>query len=83
MDWDTGKATQRVNACIRHMHREHSAYSNPTCALRALFASHTFHFCFDLCRGEEMSARTPNEHSGDNPSVLTKQPTLTQCMRVK
>ena len=27
-----------------------------------------------------MSARTPNEHSVDNPNVLTKQPTRTQCM---
>ena len=25
VDWGTGKATQRVNARIRHMHREHSA----------------------------------------------------------
>ena len=29
-----------------------------------------------------MSTRTPNEHSVDNPNVLTKQPTRTQCMRV-
>ena len=43
-NWGTGKATQRVNASIGHMHREHSPYSNPTCALRAPFASHTFHF---------------------------------------
>ena len=50
MNWGTGKASQRVNASIRHMHCEHSAYSNPTCALRAPFASHTFHSCFDLCR---------------------------------
>ena len=49
----TWKATQLVNASIRHMHREHRAYSNPTCALRAPFESHTFHSCFDLCRGEE------------------------------
>ena len=83
VDWGTGKATHRVNASIRHMHREHSAYSNPTCALRAPFASPTFHFCFDLCRAKERSTRTPNEHSGDNPNVLTKQPTRTQCMRVK
>ena len=33
VNWGTGKATQRVNASIRHVHREHSAYSNPTCAL--------------------------------------------------
>ena len=83
MDWDTGRATQRVNASIRHMHHEHSAYSNPTCVLRAPFASHTFHFCFDLCRAKERSTRTPNEHRGDNPNILMKQPTRTQCMRVK
>ena len=38
----TGKAPQRVNALIRHMHRQHSAYSNPTCAQRAPFICHTF-----------------------------------------
>ena len=68
---------------MRHMHREHSAYSNPTCALRAPFASHTFHSCFDLCRAKERSTRTPNEHIVDNPNILTKQPTRTQCMPVK
>ena len=83
MTWGTGKATQRVNASIRHMHRGHSAYSNPTCALRAPFASHTFHSCFDPCRAKERSTRTPSKHSGDNPNVLMKQPTRTQCMRVK
>ena len=83
VNWGTGKAPQRVNASIRHMHREHSAYTNPTCALRALFASHSFHSCFDLCRAKKRNTRTPNEHSVDNPNVLTKQPTRTQCMRVK
>ena len=83
MDWDTGKETQRVNASIRHMHRNHSAYSNPRCALRAPFASHTFHFCFDPCRAKERSVRTPNKHSGDYPNILSKQPKRTQCMRVK
>ena len=29
----TGKAPDCVNAQIRHMHSEHSAYSNPTCAV--------------------------------------------------
>ena len=66
-----------------HMHREHSAYSNPTSALRAPFASYTFHLCFDLRRAKEVSAQTPNEHSGDNPNLLMKQQTRTQCMRVK
>ena len=83
VNWGTGKPPQRVNASIRHMHREHSEYSNPTCALRASFASHIFHSCFDLCRARERSTRTPNEHSVDNPNVLTKQPTRTQYMRVK
>ena len=73
--WGTGKAPQRLNASIRHMHRGHSAYSNPTCALRAPFALHTFHSCFDLCRASEGNTRTPDEHSVDNPNVLTKQPT--------
>ena len=82
VNWGTGKAPQRVNASIRHMHREHSAYSNPTCALRAPIASHTFHSCFELCRARERSTRTPSEHSVDNPNVLMKQPTRTQCMRV-
>ena len=49
VNWGTGKAPQRVSASIRHIHREHSAYSNPTCALRAPFASHTLHSFFDLC----------------------------------
>ena len=83
VNWGMGKGPQRVNALIRHMHREHSAYSNPTCALRALFASHTFPSCFDLCKAGERRIRTPNEHSVDNPNVLTKQPTRAQCMRVK
>ena len=79
----TGKAPRRVNTSIRHMHREHSAYSNPTCALCARFTSHTFHSCFDVCRAKERSTRTPSKHSVGNPNVLTKQPTRTQCMRVK
>ena len=83
VNWGTGKAPQCVNASIRHMHRKHSAYSNPTCALRAPFTSHTSHSCFDLCRAKGKSTLTRNEHSVDNPNVLTKQPTGTQCMRVK
>ena len=59
------------------MHAKHSAYSNLTCALCAPLASHTFHLCFDLCGAKEVSAQSPNEHSGDNPNVLTKQPTRT------
>ena len=64
------------------MHREHGALSNPTCALCAPFVSHTFHLSFDLCKAKEVNARTPNESNDDNPSVLTKQPPQTQCMRV-
>ena len=82
MGLGTGKATQRVNAYIGQMHGEHSAYTNPTCALRAPIFSHTFHFSFDLCRAKEVNTRTPNEHNGDSPSILTKQPPRTQCMRV-
>ena len=83
VDQGKGKVTQRVNAGIRHTHRKHSAYSNPTCTLCAPFGSHTFHLWFDLCRAKEVSTQTPSEHSGDTPNVLTKQPTRTQCMRVK
>ena len=36
------------------MHREHGAHSNPTCTLGALFALHTFHLSFDLCRAKDM-----------------------------
>ena len=81
-DWDTGKAPQRVNVQIRHMHRKHSAYTNPTCVLRAPFVTHTSHFRFDLFRPREVNAQTPNERNGDNPSVLAKLPTRTQYMRV-
>ena len=77
------EAWQRMYVGIRHMHREHFIFSNPTCALRAPFVEHTFHFCFDLCRARERSTRTLNEHSVENPNVLTKQQTRTQCMRVR
>ena len=53
------------------MHREHSASFKPNRALRAPFISHTFHYCFDLCRAREANAQTPNKRNGDNPSVLT------------
>ena len=33
----TGKVPQRLDAEIRHMRREHSAHSNPSCALRTPF----------------------------------------------
>ena len=62
------------------MHREHSTYSNPTCALRAPFASHTFHSCFHLCRAREKNTRPPNEHSVDNPNVFDGT-TNTNAMR--
>ena len=82
MDWGTGKAPQPANAWIRLMHREHSALTNPTCALRASFVSHTLHLSFDLCKAKEVNARTPNESNDDNASILTKQPPQTQVMRV-
>ena len=82
VDGYSGEAPQRVNAQIKHTHRKHSAYTYPTCALRAPFVSHTFHFSFDLCRAKTMNARTPNERDCDNPSVLTELPPRTQCMRV-
>ena len=82
VDWGRGKATEPVSAQIRHMHRKHSAYTNPTCALRTHFVSRAFHFSFVLCRAKEVNTQTPNEHKGDNPSVLTKQPPRTQGMRV-
>ena len=61
------------------MHREHGAYSNPTCALRAPFASHTFHPCFDLCRAGKRSTRTPNEHRGDNVSLKLIKFVMQMC----
>ena len=61
MDLDTAKAPKCVNAWIRRMHRKQGAYTNPTCALRAPFLSHTFRFCFDLCRAREVNAQTPTK----------------------
>ena len=63
VDSGTEKATQPVYGWIRHMHRKHSVYTNPTCALPGPFVLHTFHFSFDLCRAKEVSNRTPNEHN--------------------
>ena len=76
------KAPRRVNAQIGHMHREHGAYSNPTCALRAPFVWHTFDLSFYLCRARMEKTYTPRKRSGDNPSVLTKRTTQTECIRV-
>ena len=78
----TGKASQPVIARIKHMHREHCAYFGPTCALRAPLVSHTFDSLFYLCRARMMRTQTPNERSGDNPSVWTKLTTRTQCICV-
>ena len=66
MDWNTGKAPRRLNAWIRHMHREHGGYTNPTCAMRAPFVSHTFHSRFDLCRARGLTPEPPT-----NASVTT------------
>ena len=52
---------QRVYVGIRHMHREHFIFSNPTCALRAPFVEHTFQPCFCLCRGNAGVARPPGD----------------------
>ena len=73
---------QPVNAKIRHMHRENGAHSNLTCGLRAPFDWHTFDSWFYLCRAKEVNTHTPNQRSGDTPSVLTKQSTRTQCKSV-
>ena len=77
-----GKVPQRVNAQIGHRPREHRAHSNPTCALRAPFVSHTFDPWFHLCRAKKVSTHTPNRRTGDNPSVLTKRTTQSQCIHV-
>ena len=82
VDGCSREVPQHVNAYIRHVHREHSAYSNPTCALHAPFVLPTFHVRFDLCRAREVNAQTPNERNGDSPSVLTKLPPRAQCMCV-
>ena len=89
------KAPQHVNARLRHMHREHSASSDPTCALCTPFVWHTsdslFYLFFRtalvatpnslfcLCGARKVRTNTSNERSGNNPSSLTKQTTRTQC----
>ena len=55
------EAWQRVYVGIRHMHREHFIFSNPTCALRALFVEHTFQPCFYLYRGNAGVAQPPRD----------------------
>ena len=55
------KAWQRVYVRIRHMHREHFIFFNPTCALRAAFIEHTFPPCFYLCRGNAEVAQPPED----------------------
>ena len=55
----TRKAPQRVNAGIRHMHHEHSAYSNPTCALRAPFVWHASDLLFYLCEAMKVKIHGP------------------------
>ena len=73
MGSDTGKAPQRVNVWIWHMHREHSAYTNPTCALCAPFVSHTSHFCFDLCRARAVNPKTANKRRSLLPLYPTEE----------
>ena len=41
-------AQHRLIERIRHMHREHSASLNPTCAQRAPFVFHTCHLPINL-----------------------------------
>ena len=69
----------RLGTCIAST--AHILTLRARCA--APFASHTFHSCFYLCRAREKNTRPPNEHSVDNPNVLTKQPTRTQCVSVR
>ena len=78
----TGKVPQRVNPRTRHMHREHSAYTSPTCALRGPFVWHTSDSLFFLCRARMVGTQTPNKRSGDNPRVLTKLTARTECIRL-
>ena len=66
----TGKAPQRVNARITHMHREHSSYSNPTSPLQSPFVQHKADSLSWLCRARKVRTHTTNERSGDNPSLL-------------
>ena len=82
VDGCTSKAPQRVNTYPCSMDCEHGAYSGPTRVLRAPFVSHTFHACFVLYGATEVNTQSPNEHSGDSPSILAKLTTGTQCMRV-
>ena len=77
-----GKAPQHVKSRIRHMHYERGAYYNPTCALCAPFVPHTIDSSFYLCRTRMKRTHTPNERSGDNPGVLRKKTTRTQCICV-
>ena len=67
---------------MRHMHREYSAYFNPTCAPCAPCDQHTFDSLFDLCRASGVNTQTSDERSGDNPSIVTKLTTRTKCMLV-
>ena len=49
------EAWQRVYVGIRHMHREHFVFSNPTCTIRRAYLA-TF---FYLCRGNAGVAQSP------------------------
>ena len=40
------EAWQCVYVRIRHMHREHFVFPNPTCALPVPFVEHTLQPCF-------------------------------------
>ena len=55
------EAWQRVYVGVRHMHREHLFFCNPTCAVRAPFVEHTLQPCFYLCRGNAGVAQPPGD----------------------
>ena len=55
--------------------------------VRARCALHSHHIpfipVFTCAEHERRKPDPPNEHSVDNPNVLTKQPTRTQCVSVR
>ena len=55
------EAWQHVYVGIRHMHREHFIFSNPTCALRAPLVEQPVQPCFYLCRGNAGVAQNPGD----------------------
>ena len=64
------EAWQHVYVGIRHMHREHFVFFNPTCALHAPFIEHTLQRCFYLCRG---NAGVAQPHQGATETTSKKK----------